>query len=1009
MNVDHQKAVDALIASGLFERHWYMAQCGVYFHNAIQAAQHYVEIGMPLEASPHPMVEPRVWPQHLRNAWKDRKVTAVLNWFRRPKAEQPAMGPLFEARFLDVEDSEFASHPGGALGFFIETASPTTLLPTRFGEVSFDDLRQTWASSFALLKRQKRSTLPRNVNSWDYGREREWLRSIDGVDLDYGDRVGVSVIMPTWNRASSVVAAVRSVQMQTFEDWELIVSDDGSTDSTVAAVRALASCDSRVVLVKNEHKGVSAARNSGLARARGKYVAFLDSDNVWPEYYLERMLKGLESTGSLAAYAGLELHDGAKTSYRVFEGGVSELLVVNHIDLNVLMVERELAVATLFDEGLKRWVDHDFAIRIAKETNVEMFPFIGCIYDDDRASEDRITTTESDAWQWKVLGKNLVEWGGERRAQYVPNRVSVVVPVYQDWRLTLLATKAVLENSRGFDVEVMLVDNGSAHYYGVALSQFFAGESCVNYIRLPRNMNFAIGSNVGAAAASGEFICFLNNDTEVREGWIEPLVERLKDPEVRGVQPLLQYDDDSIQTAGSVFLAPRTPPTHFLSGLAPENAFGTENMKFSSVTAACLLMRRSEVAELEGFDPIFVNGMEDIDLCLRAIERFGGYFAVEPRSRVTHHESKTPGRGKKIPENRKFLMERWAGKLPAVDSAKYAEVGFKVEGVGGDKLWLAQPRPIVARDRSAGQDRWGLRISSIGGSRGDRWGDTFYAASLASALERKGKKALSYRHGANTETERSYDDVNLVIRGLDKVYPIPDQVNVLWVISHPEDVTVEEIRAFDLVYASSGPWARQMSEKAGVEVRVLHQATDSSIFHPAAEGAVLVQRPVTFVGAHFPQRVRQVVADALTSGVDMRVIGHGWRNLPASIHEAERVANSDLGDVYRGASHVLADHWPDMAEMGFIQNRIFDAVACGTPVITDRVEGIDEVFGSLVQVYEDVDHLRFLASDEGAATFGSVEERRAQAEEVLRLHSFDARADTLIADVAERRRELFGQ
>ncbi|MEE1617833.1 glycosyltransferase [Brachybacterium sp. J153] len=931
-----------------------------------------------------------------------------MRWFARPKLEQPPMGPLVEARFFDVPDVLFRDHAGGLLGYVLETASDEYEIPTRYGPVNLGVLRGSWRELYRRVKAHNKLIGPRSKGAWDALEEERWRGALQNV-VPGGEAPLVSVVMPTWNRSGTVAGAVRSIQAQGHPNWELLVADDGSSDSTRSVIRALAMGDSRIRLLELPHAGVSAARNAGLDAARGEYVAFLDSDNAWQPDFLELMVQGLESSGASAGYAGLQLHDGGKTTYRAFAGGLDHLMVINHVDLNILMVRRELAVEVRFDEGLRRWVDHDFAIRVAKRTELVLFPFIGCIYDDDRESASRITTTESDAWQWAVLGKNIVEWQDSGCSSLVPGRVSVVIPIYQDWKLTLRATQAVLEHSGDVDVEVLLIDNGSAIQHGAVLVQFFAGEPRVKYQRLPRNMNFAIGSNVGAAAGTGEYVCFLNNDTEVRDGWLTPLLERLHDPEVRGVQPLLQYDDDSIQTAGTVFLAPRTPPSHFLSGLPPEDAADVGGFRFNSVTAACLLMRRAEVADLEGFDPIFVNGMEDIDLCLRAIERFGGYFAVEPRSRVTHHESKTPGRGKKIPENRKFLMERWAGKLPAVDSAKYSEVGFKVEGVGGDKLWLAQPRPIVVRDRSAGQDRWGLRISSIGGSRGDRWGDTFYATSLASALERKGKKALSYRHGANTETERSYDDVNLVIRGLDKVYPIPDQVNVLWVISHPEDVTVEEIRAFDLVYASSDPWARQMSEKAGVEVRVLHQATDSAIFHPATEGEVLDHRPVTFVGAHFPQRVRQVVADALTSGVDMRVIGHGWRNLPPSIHEAERVANRDLGDVYRGASHVLADHWPDMAEMGFIQNRIFDAVACGTPVITDRVEGIDEVFGSLVQVYEDVDHLRFLASDGGAATFGSVEERRAQAEEVLRLHSFDARAETLIADVAERRRELFGQ
>lgn len=1002
-----EDSIEALLGSGIFERHWYMAQCGVYFHNSRTAAEHFVQVGMALEASPHPLMEPRVWPEHLRRGWKAGNFGPVMNWFRKPKLDQPPMGPLFEARYFDVPDALFVQHPGGLLGYFLEHSDEDAVLPTRFGDIGFEPVRNSWPGLYTRLKAHNRLVGTRNVYGWNAVREREWIEALPPLG-DTAAPIRVSVIMPTWNRAHVVARSIRSVQSQTHGDWELIVVDDGSTDSTREVIRAMAVTDARIRLVEAVHGGVSAARNAGLDAATGDYVAFLDSDNEWPTRYLDLMLRGVISSGASAGYAGLQLHDGDKTMYRAYEGDIDHLMIVNHIDLNVLVVDRQLAIETRFDDSLRRWVDHDFAIRVGKTTRLHMFPFIGCVYDDDRGAATRITTMESDAWQWVVLGKNLVEWHAVPDAQVARGRVSVVIPIYQDWRMTVRAALAVLENSGEHDIEVILVDNGSAYHYGAAIAQFFAGEARVRYERLPRNMNFAIGSNFGAASGTGEYICFLNNDTEVRDGWLDPLLARIQDPKVRGVQPLLQYPDDSIQTAGTVFLAPRTPPTHFLSKLPPEDASSVGELEFSAVTAACVLIRRSELAELGGFDPIFVNGMEDVDLCLRAIEKFGGHFAVDPTSRVTHHESKTPGRGRQIPENRKFFMERWKDRFPEPDTAKFNKVGFEVAGVGGDKLWLTQPRPLIVRSRVDDRSRWGIRYSAIGGTRGDRWGDTFYAESLAAALSSPERKIVTYRHGANAETDRSYDDVNLVIRGLDKVTPIPDQVNVLWVISHPEDVTVEELRAFDLVYASSGAWARTMSAAAGVEVRPLLQATDASIFHPPVDGEMLERRPVTFVGGHFPHRVRQVVADSLVSGIDMRVIGHGWKNLPRSIFEAERVENSALGGVYRGAHRILADHWPDMAEMGFIQNRIFDAVACGVPVISDHVEGIDDLFGSLVQVYNDVDHLRFLASDAAESTFGTAEERLAQARQILRDHSFTSRAKTLVKDVKVVRERLFG-
>src|SRR5215831_13870333 len=87
-----------------------------------------------------------------------------------------------------------------------------------------------------------------------------------------------SVIIPTYNRATCVGRAIESVLRQTFQDYELIVVDDGSTDKTAEVVRQYGE---RIVFVSQPNRGVSAARNAGVSRAAGDWVAFLDSDDEW--------------------------------------------------------------------------------------------------------------------------------------------------------------------------------------------------------------------------------------------------------------------------------------------------------------------------------------------------------------------------------------------------------------------------------------------------------------------------------------------------------------------------------------------------------------------------------------------------------------------------------------------------------------------------------------------------------------------------------------------------------
>src|SRR5271165_4480269 len=88
----------------------------------------------------------------------------------------------------------------------------------------------------------------------------------------------VSVIIPTFNRASTIGKAIASVVSQTFQDFELIVIDDGSTDETADVLLSFANT---IRLIRQENRGVSAARNAGIRAARGRWIAFLDSDDEW--------------------------------------------------------------------------------------------------------------------------------------------------------------------------------------------------------------------------------------------------------------------------------------------------------------------------------------------------------------------------------------------------------------------------------------------------------------------------------------------------------------------------------------------------------------------------------------------------------------------------------------------------------------------------------------------------------------------------------------------------------
>ena len=130
------------------------------------------------------------------------------------------------------------------------------------------------------------------------------------ADLKQHQQPTVSVIMPAYNAERFIEEAIRSVMDQTYTDWELLVIDDSSKDATCAIVERLAEQDKRITLLRNEvNMGVARTRNRGFDLCKGRYVALLDSDDVWYPRKLERQLELAESTKADVIYCSYQIVD----------------------------------------------------------------------------------------------------------------------------------------------------------------------------------------------------------------------------------------------------------------------------------------------------------------------------------------------------------------------------------------------------------------------------------------------------------------------------------------------------------------------------------------------------------------------------------------------------------------------------------------------------------------------------------------------------------------------------
>lgn len=179
----------------------------------------------------------------------------------------------------------------------------------------------------------------------------------------------VSIIMPVFNRENTLNRAILSVLRQSYENWELLVIDDGSTDQTVQVAESLAIREPRIRLLLGPHHGVSATRNSGLAVSMGELIAYLDSDNRWHPEYLRYMVTRFADANKDCGYSGMNLIDEEKGEFRTWvpEYDRAQLEQMNFIDLNVFMHRRHLyAKYGGFDTGMTRLVDWDLILRYTR-------------------------------------------------------------------------------------------------------------------------------------------------------------------------------------------------------------------------------------------------------------------------------------------------------------------------------------------------------------------------------------------------------------------------------------------------------------------------------------------------------------------------------------------------------------------------------------------------------------------------------------------------------------------
>ena len=268
-----------------------------------------------------------------------------------------------------------------------------------------------------------------------------------------------------------------------------------------------------------------------------------------------------------------------------------------------------------------------------------------------------------------------------------------------------------------------------------------------------------------------------------------------------------------------------------------------------------------------------------------------------------------------------------------------------------------EKRAAEIRYRAQGKQIWSIKCPAPDSRfrfHGGKYGDYAYCLTIRRQLEQLG-------YYAYVDCYEDWDcpveaDVVLVIRGVHEYRP--DRRNtrtryVLWMVSHPELITEEELERYNLVLADSESYAEALQQKVSVPVKPFYVLTDTEMFFPREEKNSSPKYNRVFIG-NTRGVLRNCVRWCNDNGIDVDVWGAEWEKFyPDSmyVHLHGQVEYNQISEIYRNSRFVINDHYPEMIDTEMMNNRFPEVLLCGTPMICDWAESFERNYGDMVLFY----------------------------------------------------------
>lgn len=502
-----------------------------------------------------------------------------------------------------------------------------------------------------------------------------------------------SIIVPLYETPLSFFDDMASsVLEQSYGNWELILVNASPDDEALAErVDCLAQTDTRVVpVVLDENLGISLNTRAGVDVATGDYICFFDHDDVLEPDILFEYASAINNDPNIdLLYCDEDriLPNGRLTTPYYKPEFSIDLLRSNNYICHLLCVRKSL-LDTLepSPKDVDGSQDHDLTLKVVeKSDNIHHVPRVLYHW---RAHENSTASGEGLKPYARQAGVRAVQRHLDRlgiAAQVEEGKidftydvrytvqgnpkVSIIIPTKDASGVLRKCIDSVIEKTQYGNYEIILVENNSTEAATFEYYDELSGNDAVKVVAWDGPFNFSEIMNYGVNHSEGEYLLFLNNDTEViTPDWIDRMVGICQREDVGVVGAKLWYPDNVVQHAGVVIPSLQDVAVHVNSDYPRgDNAyFGLNNkvQNFSAVTGACMMTKRSVFERVGGFDSALAVAYNDIDYCLK-VRELGLWVVYTPFVELYHYESLTRGVDtdpegiKRFEGERSLFKSRW--------------------------------------------------------------------------------------------------------------------------------------------------------------------------------------------------------------------------------------------------------------------------------------------------------------------------------------------------------------